>query len=96
MKGLQGKKELGAKEIEGMLDQKVAGTIDFMPEFFAAIKTEGKKVTSETEGLEVINTLIKSLGETIPGLQTKSEDKTTVQSNAGGIGGILKKLTGKS
>lgn len=96
MKGLQGKKELGAKEIEGMLDQKVAGTIDFMPEFFAAIKTEGKKVTSETEGLEVINTLIKSLGETIPGLQTKSEDKTIVQSNAGGIGGILKKLTGKS
>ncbi len=95
-KGLQGKKELGVKEIEEMMDHKVAGVMDFMPEFFATMRAEGKKITSEADGVKIVDTLIKSLGSAVPGLTGKAaSEKTTADSSIGGIGGILKKLTGK-
>lgn len=95
-KGIQGKQEIGSKEIEEMLDQKIESIIEFQPELFASIKAQGKKITSETEGRVIAERLVKTLHSVIPGLSnTSSEEQKPSESNSG-IGGMLKKLTGKS
>ncbi len=95
-KGIQGKKEIGNKEIEEMLDQKLDAVIDFQPELIAGIKSEGKKLTSENDGRLMIEQLIKTLNKTIAGLDSKSDASDADKKSSQGIGQMLKKLTGKS
>ncbi len=93
-KGIQGKKELAVKDIESMLDCKIDSAIDFMPDMFGKLASEGGKLTTESDGRIIIENLIKSLRSIVTGLSStanKDESKTS----DGGIGGLLKKITGK-
>ena len=95
LRGIQGKQEVGSKEIAEMLDHKIESIIDFQPELFSAFKAQGKKITSDTEGRLISESIIRTLHSTIPGLNNATqEDKKPSESS--GIGSILKKLTGKS
>ncbi|MCB9964462.1 MAG: AAA family ATPase [Rhodospirillales bacterium] len=95
-KGLAGKGELNPKEIEEMLEQKLCGTIDFLPDLFSKLEGQGKKMTEESDGQRIIHALIACLKETMPGLfgEERRLDSGSKDSS-GSLGGLLKKFTGK-
>lgn len=94
-KGIYQKAELGEKEIEEMLEYKIAHSIAFDPGFYTTLAGQGKKLADTSQGEALFSALLPLFEDIVPGLDSPAKKDAEPKAANSGVGGLLRKLTGK-
>lgn len=93
--GTQERGELTSREIEEMLEHKLAHTIPHAPKAVTAMKGRGRDMMNDAEARTLMGPLLPLVIEAIPGLDKGDLAGSDQPQKAGGISGLLGKLTKK-
>tara|TARA_B100000508_G_scaffold104457_1_gene82764 strand:- start:805 stop:2046 length:1242 start_codon:yes stop_codon:yes gene_type:complete len=94
MEGALSSKEISKKDIEASLEFKPSAIVSFDPKLFFTSENEGKKISSDKEGKDVINTLL-SLTKSVVSGASVSSNQGTDEGVMGSINNFLNKITAK-
>lgn len=93
MQGIGGKSEVTKKDAERAMEFKISSTIAFDPSLFGGLESQGKKITSDPRGAELVRKIILPLVQKV--IAGNVEDGVSdVKEKSGFLGGLLGK--GKS
>ena len=92
MEGLAPSKEVSKKDIADALDRKPDVTIPFDPKLFITAENEGKKISKQKTGADIILKLLPLAEKVLSAKKVSSHD---IPNETKGIGGFFNKLLGK-